>query len=281
MRMLPAIALFLAATPACWPSEALAKEGPPTVAPAEAVAEEGAQDEKFGIRLREWYATLEGKLQAQGELIPSFDIDVDDELGIDDPALAHEIQLSFGLGVRITVGAWTGDWKGDRTVSQTFTFADETFAAGTNVDSELELDVYYASFEYGFATPSLGSGVSLQLGVLVGARILRADGSVDNEFFSAQDSGTGGLPVVGLHAAVQFAPWLRTDMEVMGLAFSAGGTSASYIEGYVEVVGQLYGLFAGVGYKIVEIDLADHRKDSDFDLDLTLAGVYFTVGARF
>ncbi len=69
--------------------------------------------------------------------------------------------------------------------------------------------------------------------------------------------------------------------EVLGLAFSAGGTSSSYIEGYVELVGQGCGLFAGVGYKIVDLESADHRSGSDFDLDLTLAGVYFTVGARF
>lgn len=57
--------------------------------------------------------------------------------------------------------------------------------------------------------------------------------------------------------------------------------SATYIEAYAEVTGQLGPVFAGVGYKFVRLDFTDRRGDDEFMLDADLFGVYLTAGLRF
>jgi hypothetical protein len=242
-----------------------------------------AQDETVGVRLREWRATMEGHIQAQGDSIPSTNVDLDRELGIDDPENVHEIQAYVGLPLlgSLYAGWWFGTYEGDRFVTQTFTFADRVFTAGTTVTSELELDVYYLSFEIGLPTLPLGDLVQFKAGVLPGVRVFHAEGEIENEFFTGQDSGTIGLPVIGVHAALQVTPYARADVEVMGMAFKYGNSSGRYIEAFIEVVGQVGPAFGGVGYKFVDLDLADHRGDTDFDLAVDITGPYLTVGVRF
>lgn len=245
-----------------------------------------AQDERAGVRIREWFPKLEGDLQAQGKSIPSTDIDVDSTLGMDDTEPAHEIQLYLGVPVlgRFYAGTWWVTFEGDRTLdpSESFTFADTTFSASTRVKTELDLEMYYLSYELVLASPSLGETAKAEVGLLIGARILQAEASLENEFVNADDEGTGGLPVGGVHAAVQFTPWLRADVEVMGFAVSYSGTSARYFEGYGELVALPWkGFFGGVGYKVASVDLKDESGFADFQIDLRIDGFYVTAGVRF
>ncbi len=231
-------------------------------------------DETVGLRLREWYAAVDGRVQAEGESIPSTDLDLDQDLGVDSPDLAHELQasLTFPLLGRLTAGAWFVDYEGDSTVTRTFTFADQTFTVGTRVKSEME-----------FVLPSLPLGdlLEAELGIVAGGRLMRGEGSVESDVVTGEDSGVAGLPVVGIHGMLRVTPWLRADAEVLGMTFSRGDMSATYIEAYAEVTGQLGPVFAGVGYKFVRLDFADRRGDDEFMLDADLFGVYLTAGLRF
>jgi hypothetical protein len=241
-----------------------------------------AQDGTVGVRLREWQAKLDGRVQAQVEGSFAADVDLDSTLGIDDPDLVHEIQayLSLPLLGTLTAGWWSGTWDGDEFVSQDFTFGDTTFTAGTTVRSELELDVYSLSFEFGLPSLPLGP-LALDLGILVGARAIHADGEVEAAGESAQDSGTVALPVLGVRGALEMTDWLRAEIEVAGLTFRHGDSSGLYIEAYGEVVGRIGPFFAGVGYKFVDLDMADHRSGSDFDLEIDVSGFYLTAGVGF
>lgn len=240
-------------------------------------------DETVGLRLREWYAAVDGRVQAEGESLPSTDLDLDQDLGVESPDLAHELQasLTFPLLGRLTAGAWFVDYEGDATVSRTFTFADQTFTVGTRVKSEMELDVFYLSYEFVFPSLPLGDLLEAELGIVVGGRLMRGGGSVESDVVTGEDSGVAGLPVVGIHGMLRVTPWLRGDAEVLGMTFSQGDMSATYIEAYAEVTGQLGPVFAGVGYKFVRLDFTDRRGDDEFMLDADLFGVYLTAGLRF
>jgi len=243
-----------------------------------------AQDETVGLRLREWYARISGDVFAEAEGITATTVDLDRELGLGQAEVAHEIQayLSFPILGNFYAGYWYADYKGDRWLTESITFADQTFTASTLVESELELHVGYLSYEFVLPIPMpLGKTASAEVGVIAGVRFLAATGSIDNEFVSAEETGEGGLPVVGAHAAVQFTPWLRADAEVLGLAFRAADRKATYIEAYAEVVARLGPLFAGVGYKYVGIELKDKSSTTEFEVDVTMDGLYLTAGIRF
>ena len=243
-----------------------------------------AQDETIGARWREWNVSIRGHIQGQGDAIPSGDIDVVDTLGYDRPENGHELQLCLSIPVlgRFYAGYWWVDFDGSETLERTITFADRTFTAGTTIESELNLDMYYLTYEFGFPSLPLGGDtIRLDLGVQLGVRALVAEGSIENALFSADDSGGTGIPVIGAHAALQVTPFLRAELELAGMAVSYGSTSLSYVEAFGEIVGQLGPAFAGVGYKYASLDLDDERGDSDLDVNITLDGFYITAGVRF
>ena len=247
-----------------------------------AAAPAWAQDETIGIRLREWYARVSGEVYAEAEGIPATTVDLDDQLGLGQAEVAHEIQAYLHLPLlgTFTAGGWYADYKGDKWLTQDFVFGDETFSASTRVQSELEIAVLYLTYEFDLSV-DLGESLKFEFGPLAGIRGIAAKGSIDNEFVSGSEDGAGGLPVVGAHAALQLTPWLRADVEILGLTFRSFDRRATYVEAYAEVVAQLGPLFGGVGYKYVELELRDRSSSVEFEADVTMDGLYLTVGLRF
>ncbi len=243
-----------------------------------------AQDETVGLRLREWYARINGEVFAEAEGFAATTVDLDRHLGLGQAEVAHEIQgyLSLPILGNFTAGYWFAGYKGERWLTESISFADQTFTASTRVESELELHVGYLSYEFVLPIPMpLGETASFEIGAIAGVRLIAATGSVDNEFVSAEESGEGGLPVVGAHAALQVTPWLRADVEVLGLTFRAADRKATYVEAYAEVVAKLGPLFAGVGYKYVKVELKDKSASTEFEAEVLLDGLYITAGIRF
>ncbi len=242
-----------------------------------------AQDETVGVRVREWYATLEGRIEAQGDSIPATNISLDRTLGLDDEEIVHEVQVYLSLPVlgRFYAGWWFSTFEGEETLSRSITFADRTFTASTRVDSRLDLDVYYLSYELVLPSLPLGELLQAEAGVLVGLRGLVAEGDIEAANQSASENGGIPFPVLGAHGALRVTPWLRADVEIMGLPFQYGNSNITYLEAYAEVVGQLGPVFAGVGYKFVSVDMADHRSGTEFDLNIEIDGFYVTAGLRF
>ena len=242
-----------------------------------------AQDETVGLRVREWYAKMEGDIQGQGKSVPSTDISLDRTLGLDDLEIVHEVQayLRLPLVGRFYVGWWGGHFEGDETLTRTVTFADQTFTASTDVHTEVDLNVYYLSYELVLPSLPLGDAVRAEAGLLLGIRAIQAEGALEGGGAGGNEKGGGGLPVLGVHGALQVTPYLRADVEIMGLVFQYSDISLSYFEAYGELVGQLGPVFAGVGYKFVDLDLADHKSGVDLDLNVGIDGFYVTAGVRF
>ena len=249
-----------------------------------AAAPAWAQDERVGVRVREWYAALEGHVESNGDILKGTNVDFGSDLGLDDAAFTSELQAYVRLPFfgRIYAGWWWLDREGDETLSRTITFADQTLTASTRVQTELNLDVYYLSYEYAFPTIPIGELFKLELGVLVGARAILAEASIDSALGSGSDNGGIGLPVLGGHAALQMTKWLRADVELMGMTVSYAGRRATYVEAFAEVVVQPFTwLYAGVGYKFAQVEVSDNSGSTDFLLDINISGFYLTVGLKF
>lgn len=243
-----------------------------------------AQDEHVGIRLREWYAELHGSVSGDSSTIPGSTVDLGDDLGLDAPKWSPEIQVYghipfFG---KLYAGWWRVDRDGDETLTRTITFAGQTYTASTRVESEVKLDVGYLTYEFDFPAIPLGDLLSWEIGLQLGARVMRGEGSINSAIASGSDDGIIGTPVLGGHMALKIASWVRVDVELVGLGFSYSGHRGTYLEGYGEVtVEPLPWIFAGFGYKYVAIFLKDSVGDSNFDLDIHLNGFYLTAGVRF
>lgn len=242
-----------------------------------------AQDETVGLRVREWYERMSGTVESSAKGLGSTSIDLANDLGLGDRNWTAEVQayLHVPLAGYIYAGWWRAHDSGSETLEKQVNFAGETFAASTQIDSEFTLDVGYLTYEFAFPVIPLGNLIKLELGVSVGARVIRGEGRIEDSSMSAHDSGVVGLPTVGAHAALRLFNYVRADVEVLGLLFRYSGNEVHYLEAYAEVtVEPLPWVFAGVGYKLAEVDL-QHRGSDSFHINLDLSGVYLTVGLRF
>ncbi|HXX94107.1 MAG TPA: hypothetical protein VEN81_10760 [Planctomycetota bacterium] len=243
-----------------------------------------AQDEHVGVQVREWYAKMDGDIKSSGGILGGTSISLANDLGLDKTEWNTEVLAYARLPVlgKIYAGYWSIDRKSDEILTRTITFDKQAFTASTEVDTDVRLEVGYLTYEFDFPTIPLGELLKIELGVQVGARVIHAEGKIDSIIASGSDQGTIGLPVVGGHAAVQVTPYLRADVEVVGLQVSYGGHRGTYVEGYGEVVGQpVKWIFAGVGYKYVSLGVRSNLSSTDFALDTRISGFYLTAGLRF
>lgn len=243
-----------------------------------------AQDEHIGVRLREWYATLEGQVTADTDSQGGTRIDLADDLGLDDPKFSAEIQVygRIPLFGKIYAGWWRVSRSGDETLTRTIDFAGETFTGSTQVKSEVTLDVGYLTYEFLLPSIPLGDVIQWEIGLQLGVRVFRGEGSIESDVVTGSDSGVFGTPILGGHMALQVTPYLRTDVELLGMAFSYSSHRGSYLEAYGEIVFQPFSwLFAGVGYKYVSLEMRETGSDSVLDMDIHISGFYLTAGVRF
>jgi len=242
-----------------------------------------AQDETVGVRVREWFARMSGTAEAQDNNSNFTKVDLADDLGLGNRNWTTEVQAYLHLPVlgRIYGGWWRAHDSGSETLSRTVDFAGQTFTATTQVDSAFTLDVGYLTYEFAFPTIPIGPVVKLELAASAGVRILRGDGSISGGGMSGSDSGVVGLPTLGAHVTATFFDMVRAEVEVLGLAFRYGDNKADYLEAYAEATVQpLPWVFAGVGYKLAQVDL-QHGGSNRFDIHLDISGIFLTAGVRF
>lgn len=243
-----------------------------------------AQDEMIGVRVREWKATLEGKISADTTAFGGSTIDLADDLGLDAAEWSSELQVYghipfFG---KLYGGWWRVHREGDEILTRTINFDGQVYAASTRVQSEVTLDVGYLTYEFDFPSIPLGDAIQWEIGLQLGARVMSAAGSLDSAVASGSRDGIIGIPVLGGHMALQVTRFLRADVELVGLTFSYGDHHGSYIEAYGEIVAQPFPwLFAGVGYKYVALEVSEKGGDNDFEVDAHISGFYLTAGVRF
>jgi len=242
-----------------------------------------AQDEIVGVRVREWYARMSGTAEAQDNNSNVTKVDLADDLGLGDRNLTTELQAYLHLPVlgRLYAGWWRAHDTGSETLTRTIDFAGQTFTVSSQVDSEFTLDVGYLNYEFAFPTIPIGDLVKLELGVSAGVRVIRGDGSISSGGQTASDSGVVGLPTLGAHVAAKFFNLVRVEVEVLGMVFKYSDNDVRYLEMFAEAtVEPLPWLFAGVGYKLAEVNL-QHDGTDTFHINVDISGAYVTVGFRF
>jgi hypothetical protein len=242
-----------------------------------------AQDEHIGFRVREWFTRTSGTIASEEGGLASTPLDLSDDLGLGNQVLTHELQIYGRIPFvgRLYLGWWHNHDSGNSTLEQTVTFAGQTFNQSTPISTEYTLDVAYLTYEVALPSIPLDRLINLEVSPNLSLRGIKAKGSIEGAGLSGSDSGTVGLPTLGVHVTLKLFDLIRTEAEVSGLQFRYGDKEAHYLEVYAEaVVEPLPFVFAGFGYKLASINATNGGSDPSH-VDVNIAGFYITFGARF
>ena len=126
-------------------------------------------EDRAGIHLRLWMASLEGELDVDGTVLSGTEVDLADDLDFGDNEFIPEWSAWVRLPVSGAIRAsfWQHEFEASETLTQTFNFADSTYVAGVAVDSSLEVTSLSAMYEYPLLSPGL-LGTHTEVGVQAG-----------------------------------------------------------------------------------------------------------------
>ncbi|NIR30064.1 MAG: hypothetical protein GWN84_12265 [Gammaproteobacteria bacterium] len=231
-------------------------------------------DETFSLKVG--YATLDpdGKFAGENGGIAT-EIDFDDDLGFDssDGVIAEgAVQLG---PFRLSAGYLPLDFSGDGRLTQDITFGGETFTVGTDVKSDVEIDVY--DFGFAFHLLNLDDGSTrVQLGPELAVKLADIDMSIRESAGGTSErvGATVPVPTIGARGRVGFADYFGVVGRVGYLEVSGN----SFLDADVQVEFSpvpLVGVFAGYRYVNIDVD------ESGVLFDSTLAGPYVGAMVRF
>ena len=204
-----------------------------------------------------------GTLQYQGDTI---DLKDDFKWKQENDIFARlYIEHPIPLLPNIKLGYSSFGHSGSGVLNKSITFANQTYAVNSKVDSEFDLDMYDMTFYYEI----VDIGFDLDLGL----NIKYLDGSVSavDKVAGLDESTTFNVPVPMLYAKA------RVPLPTTDIAFQAEGNYISYSgnQFYDFEAGVRYTLALGLGieggYKTMKIKLDDVN---DMSLDSTFSGAY-------
>lgn len=231
-------------------------------------------DETFSLKVG--YATLDpdGKFAGENGGV-STEVDFDDDLDFDSSdGIIAEGAVQLGP-FRLSVGYLPLDFSGEGTLSEDITFEGETFTAGTDVTSDVEMNIYDLGFAFHLLNVDDGP-VRLQLGPELAVKIADIDMSVRETTgaLSERIDVTVPVPTIGARGRVAFGDYFG----VVGRAGYLEVRGNSFLDADVQVEFSpvpLVGVFAGYRYMNIDVD------ESGVVLDSTFAGPYAGVMVRF
>lgn len=200
-----------------------------------------------------------------------------DELGLDEneAALGGMVRLDFG-GAELSLAGIGVEFEGEGTTQSDFTLDGNTIAAGSDVQSVVDLQMFRGLFTWDLIP--IGG---VDLGIGLGATLF--DFKLD-----LQEVGGGTrvrtdellpVPMIGARAAWTWGPVdLRADLG--GIVADYEDTEATYLDGELSASVEVFD--SGdlvVGYRITSLDASYEDDGSEVDADFDVEGYY--VGLQF
>ncbi|MFH1622555.1 MAG: hypothetical protein ABIA97_05480 [Candidatus Omnitrophota bacterium] len=230
---------------------------------------------KIEFEGRYWIAGLSSHAKVTENSVIGTDMDLEDDLGVGDDNLP-EARLIWNIGPNSMLrAAYTQvSYGGDKNIEKTIYFNGNTYALGTNVSTDLDVDY----FRLGWAWQFLNIGDDkVKAGPLLEVKAFMVDMSLD-------------APSIGVSEAEDFIIALPTfggivDIDI-GEKFSlfaeaSGLPSADYGHFFDTEIGikfiPLKNFTIVAGYRVIDIELEDD--DSYGELDMK--GPFFGATFRF
>ncbi len=231
---------------------------------------------EFGVRGHYWFPELSGTLKVDESAISGDTLNLESDLGLDDESYPI-IEGFVGLGNHhLSLSYYNADYSGTNTLTETITFAGETFAVDEQVSSSLEYSVFDFMYQY-----DLLDLENILAGFSLGAvgRIKLFDGEVEIKSStpseSESESFTAPIPMLGLNLHLGIlADLLEGRVLATGMTYGGG----TIFDGQAEIsLTPFPFLDIHGGYRIFFIDV--DADDVEFDYDTS--GPYAAVTLSF
>lgn len=223
-----------------------------------------------GVRGYYWFPDLSAKFQTFTP-VTGDKFDAKDDLGVKDKNFpSGEAFVRFGR-VHLRVGYTPVSYDGNKTLTRTIVFNGQSYTAGENVVSSLDVKMLDGDLQIDLLRPDIVAA-SFNLGLVV--KVKYVDGSVELTSAGIRETRdfTAPIPMVGLAAGVGVLKnTLRADARVAGIAYSGnhlyeGDVFASFVPfPFFRIQG---------GYRAIDLKV----DEDDIVAELKMKGPY--VGAQ-
>ena len=248
-------------------------------------AEAYAQDGMLVLKARRWQAEIDGTLQVDSDSIAGTEVDFQDTFGLDDEESFNELHLTIGFLGKVNLQYLTVTIEGSETVSQDIQFGDVVFTVGTTVDTKVEFDLYTAMWQFGATLPVLPGFLSVGLGAQAGLKYLDI-AAESHDGFGNEEEGElqAPVPVVGVYARATVSRFATIDFQIHGIRIPDNwglDGEATFFDATLALDLNIAFVFAGVGYRMLHLDVDFDDGDNEFNTDFDVEGLFFEVGVGF
>lgn len=248
-----------------------------------------SEQKTVDVRARAFFPSVTGNLFATADNVEGDTLGLQRDLGFDPPLIAAEAELSVVVLPWFTVRAhyWYADFSGSEDVTESFFFGGSFFAAGTRVDSSLEIQAGSLLGEYNLFLYEGPEG-RWELGIQAGVEFVYMEANLRNALaipaFTETQTFFAPVPQIGVRARAEF--WDRVAVELWvhggGISGIRDARLLSLEAGAEFQVRIAWGLFAGAGWRFFVADARlDPSPDEEVEFDLFIHGPVITVGYRF
>lgn len=221
---------------------------------------------------RYWFSDLDSTVKVTDASIIGTDINVVDTLGVDDKENFWEARVSLELGShKFRFSHMPLSWDGKKTITQSITFAGQTYSASTSVESSLDIVYQRAGYRYDIID-TLGN----QLGIIFDVKLLDIEARLKEPAAGIDKlySVTAPIPTVGLGVQVGLPFLFSVGAEITGVGYS--GNHVIDAEAQVNF-NPLPLITVSGGYRIFDLKV----EDGDDKVDFKLKGPFLLVRAGF
>lgn len=237
-----------------------------TLAPAHA-------DELFSFKASYQNLNPEGDFAVADDGLTGTSVDMDGDLDFDDSD-DYYMEAALQLGdFRLFAAYQPVGFSGEGVLTDSIRFNGRTFAAGSPVSSDVDLDIYEAGLAW-YMVNIDDLPVRVQLGPELAVKYI--DATIDMKSGGIEESASAEvpLPTVGLRGRIAISDFLGVAGRAGYMEYS--GNSFTDLDAQVEFSPvPLVGLFAG--YRYLDIDL----DEDDVMVDASFSGPYAGAMIRF
>jgi hypothetical protein len=234
----------------------------------------------FSAHLNYVLSEIEGEGRTIDDLVGTR-FDLEDDLGLDEEDEFPELQLWFHFLRRHSLGVsyFRSSYDGKATLDDTLIIHDETFPAGTTVESEVDFDLARLHYNFRFLDFKV-----VDLGLVVGVDLYSGEGSISDAAGILPDADgdfDAPFPVLGLNATVKIpGTGLFLHGEVSGANFDLDDVDADVLDAQARLTWYILQGPVGlsIGYRHLDLDL---EVEDEGTLDITQEGFYGGIAVRF
>ena len=248
-------------------------------------ADEAATDYWVRVMPSAWFASLHGDAawSTNGAAGSHFTVG---DLGLDKRETTFAIEASAQIPFLFGFHAGYADFSTDSstTLSQNLTFGNQTYTAGTTVDSTIALrDIYGEICIRPINFSTVGFSIGLALHSATGEVTIKNPGSGISRTFDE----TAYIPVLALrgHVTLPFLTGLGIEAKVHYLELSLSDQHARYADADLHVSYRpidYLGILVGYRHMLFDVHFTDPTgSGSAADLRLSLSGPYAGLIAKF